>query len=187
MELSLTGTAIPKELNERVFAKMRNDRLTDVVKQDPLIVKFGMSLLKKLGPKRANDIAQRLRQLARLTISLGTLLTVDRACSLTEYISGPGFDLIIEAINAECEAFEDDHGRRLFRNPNLALKLGHSLIKVAKLKLGSAIRTNDADAKKEAEDFISLHASDFTDTVSTPAHASIKVMPKRLQDIPRFK
>jgi hypothetical protein len=149
-----------------------------------LIIKFGMSLLKKLGPKRANDIAQRLRLLARLSLRLSMILQQESPCDLKQFISGSGFNKIIEAIEAECAAFYDEHGRRLFRNPDLALKLGHSLLKLAKLKLGESTRSCDATAKSEAEAFISLHASDYTDFIAAPAHASTKIMPKRLVEFP---
>jgi hypothetical protein len=149
---------------------------------------FGASLLHKLGCKHVNDIAQRMRQLARLCVRL---TKIDRrkkvlACSLNEFINAPGFDDIIEAIESECEGHENENGHTIFKNPNLALKLGHSLLKVAKLKLGSAIRSCDMEAKRQAEDFIFLHSSDFTDLVATPAHASVKLKPRTLDDFPDF-
>jgi hypothetical protein len=142
-EAVLDNSDFPKLLNEKVFVKMRDDRLTQVVKQDPLFVILGMSLSNQLVLKRTNDITQRLGQMARLCLGLSTELNIDRACYRMT-ISGHGFDLIIHTIDAEGEAFEDEHGRQLFRNPNVALKLGHSLIKLAKLKCGETVRTQDA-------------------------------------------
>ena len=43
-------------------------RFSEVVKSDPLLQQFGETLIKKYGPRRKNDIAQRLRQLARLLL-----------------------------------------------------------------------------------------------------------------------
>ena len=91
---------------------------------------------------------------------------------------------MVSALRQECGHFEDDSGRTLFGNPNLALKMGHSLLKLAKLKLGDAIHSKDLRRKEDAQNFITLHASDFTDEVSMPAHASNKIRPRRLDDFP---
>jgi hypothetical protein len=69
----------------------------------------------------------------------------------------------------------------------LALQLGHSLLQVAKLKLSAAIRSVDAEGKMQAEDFISLHSSDFNDLVATPAHASVKLKPRTLDELSGFR
>lgn len=182
----LAESAIPKSLSSKVLCRMKDDALTKVARKDISILKFGASLLRKLGPKRANDIAQRMRQLARLSMRLAKMSSKSRswAVLLDKYISGSKFDRVIAAVCVECDHFEDDSGRQLFGNPNLALKLGHSLIKLAKLKLGDAIRTKELTRKSDAEDFITLHSADFTDVVSTPAHASNKVRPKRLDSFP---
>jgi hypothetical protein len=59
----------------------------------------------------------------------------------------------------------------LYKNPNLALKLGHSFLKLGHLKLGAAIRAKDSDAKADAETFIAIHFTDFTELVASAAHA----------------
>ena len=180
---------LPPSLSLRVLCKMRRDMITKVVKKDSAILTFGASLLRKLGPKRANDIAQRMRQLARICLRLAKVVKRKKAwvCSLSEFITGRGFDSIIDSIGEECELFEDQCGRQLFRNPNLALKVGHSLLKVAKLKLGASIRAQDTKSKADAEEFIALHMSDFTDLVATPAHASVKLQPRKLDEFPDSK
>jgi hypothetical protein len=173
-------------LARQVFAKMHNDKRTKVARNDSSIARFGASLLRKLGPKRANDIAQRMRQLARVSMKLAKRSGIKKRwfCYLDEFLSGNKFDELIDAICDECEAYEDKAGRTLFKNPNFALKLGHSLLKMAKLKLGAAIRSRNAQAKLQAEEFISLHGSDFTDLIATPAHASVKLMSRKLDDFP---
>ena len=125
--------------------------------------------------------------MARLAIRLQYLSK--NICSLDAVISGSGFDEfddVIKAIDAECRASEDDTGRWLFKNPNLALKVGHSLLKLGHLKLGAAIRSKNADAKADAEAFIARYLNEFTDTVSDAAHASVKRMPCRLDEFPDF-
>lgn len=177
----MVDSSLPKPLM-KVLSNMRVDSLTRRVRGDPLILKFGASLIRKLGPKRGNDVSQRMRQLARIGVQL-TNSSVDKAL-LEEYISGSRFDDLIQAVCTESSSYEDEAGRQLFRNPNLALKLGHSLLKLAKIKLGACIRSRNVTGKQEAEEYISLHNAEYTDIVATPAHASVKLMARKLDDFP---
>ena len=58
---------------------------------------------------------------------------------LRQFHQRPGFDKLFVAVNAECVVFEDESVRQLFTNPKLALKVCRSLLKLAKLKLGSSL------------------------------------------------
>jgi hypothetical protein len=178
------NAAIPDVLKSKVLKNIRNDQLTKAVKTDTDILQFGSSLIRKLGPKSSNDVAQRMRQLARISLRLAALGPNKKAWRyrLDSFINGPGFDKLMDAVNAECVAFEDESGRQLFRNPNLALKVGHSLLRLA--QLGSSTRARDSNAKADAESLIALYKSDFTDLVSTPAHTSVKRSPRTLEEFP---
>jgi hypothetical protein len=70
---------IPEMLRLKVLHSMLPDHRTRTVKGDRSILRFGTSLLNKLGPKRSNDIAQRMRQLARLSIRSGTIQNNERS------------------------------------------------------------------------------------------------------------
>ena len=65
--------ALPKALSSKVQIHMHDDPLTRAVKKDQSILKVGASLLRKLAPKRADDIAQRMRLLARLSLQIAKL------------------------------------------------------------------------------------------------------------------
>ena len=93
--------------------------------------------------------------------------------SISSVITGAGFDTVY--IEGLCGCYQDETGRRLFTNPSLALKLGHSLHKCAQMKWGMALRKSDDAALKVADDFISLHSAEFTDTVSSAALASQRI------------
>ena len=176
-------SGIPDILSKQVLVRMRDDNLTKTVKSDNLITAFGMSLLTRLGPKRALDIAQRMRQVARLKLQLGVAKN-NGDFNLSDVLTGGGFDEVLKAVEVECEAFVDTTGRRLFKNPAVALKMGHSILKLAQLKRGIAIRSSNSEAQKEADDFMSLHKSDFTDRISSPALASQRINGKKLQEYP---
>jgi len=170
-------------LQQVISTRMRKDRLTTEAKCDVLITHFGSSLLQRLGPKRANDIAQRMRQLARLRIQLMKLKNEPNV-NISQFLSGPGFDYIIKAIEAECEFYLDGNGRRLYKNHSLALKLGHSLHKCAQLKRGMCIRSGDTASLKDAEYFLALHNAEFTDRVSSPALAAQRLKSNTLREFP---
>lgn len=168
----IDGNAIPELLRVQVINRMRCDDLTRTVRGDSLIISFGMSLLVRLGPKRALDIAQRMRQLARLGIQLAEMKGTAEQ-QLAQTISGSQFDDVIQAIDNECEAYVDERGRRLYRNPCIALKLGHSIRKLALPKRGLAIRSSDAAAQKEADNFLDLHTSEFTEYLRQRLHRNV--------------
>ena len=151
---------------------MRNDDVKMQVQGDSLTIKFGSVLLRKLGHTRVPDISQRMRQLGRLKLQLRKDLKTNDSSKLqlVNCITGTGFDSVIKAVENLCGIEIDaQHRRRSVQKPSLALKLGHSLAKLAQMKKGAAIRNNDNTMRQEAEAFASLHESDFTDLISTVA------------------
>lgn len=66
---------------------------------------------------------------------------------------------MVDAIESECECYLDDSGRRQLKNPYVALKLGHSLLHLANLKNGQAIRDSDENALKQVDDRNTLYCT----------------------------
>ena len=52
-------------------------------------------------------------------------------------------DLILQAVEILCEARTDETGRNIFSKPSLGSKLGHSLLKCARLKKREAIKESN--------------------------------------------
>jgi len=63
---------------------------------------------------------------------------------------------------------------RVFDTPSLAFRLGHNLLKCAEMKRGLGIRQQNSTTKAEAETYIQLHSSEWTDKVSSIAMATLK-------------
>ena len=78
----------------------------------------------------------------------------------------------------------DYHGRHMFSNPSMVLKLGHLLVKLALLKIGLGIRTRDKEQRKDAKAFLALHKGAFTDALASAALSSQKQMGNTLLDFP---
>ena len=93
---------------------------------------------------------------------------------VNQCLSVSNFDNIIEATRSLCGVYDDPGGRPLFRIPSLGLKLGHSLKSCAEAKRGIAVRAGDYVTVQEADDFLSLHSSEWTSRVSSASLASLK-------------
>ena len=163
---------IPKELQETVFQKMRTDEVHDTVINDRLIIQFGKVLINQLGPRRTNYVSQRMRQLGKLKIKVNEMSKDNHP--LDTYIAPQKFDLIISAVKEMAGFTRNEQGICVFQTPSLALTLGHNLVKVAELKRGIAIRSRDDVAKSESVNFLELHASDWTHSISSLALATLK-------------
>ena len=64
-------------------------------------------------------------------------------------------------------------GTQVFGKPDLALKAGKLLKKLAFLKKGNAIRKRDSTQRQDAEDFISLYEAEWNDRVTGIARQNI--------------
>lgn len=178
--LGSVSTGDSKELNEDVISRMRIDNLKRIATSDNLIMKFGSVLLQKLGKKRALDISARMRELARLLVNVSH----NGVMSLSDLISGANFDSLMNAVDSEGSSYVHESGRKLYKSPAFILKAGNSLLKCAQIKRGLALRNDDSVALKEAEDFIQLHTSEFTDRLSSSAHASLRIKGNSLNEYP---
>lgn len=151
---------------------MRTDEVCDTVMKDSLILQFGQVLINQLGPRRTNYISQRMRQLGKLKIKLNEMSKKNN--SLDSYIAPQYFDLIISAVKEMAGFQRNEQQICVFDTPSFALTLGHNLVKVAEWKRGIAIRTSDCEAKNESDNFLLLHASDWTHLISSIALATLK-------------
>ena len=59
-----------QDLQKHVLLTMRKDAAFKALKEDTIILQFGNVLLRKLGTRRKNDVAQRMRLLSRLKLEL---------------------------------------------------------------------------------------------------------------------
>ena len=151
---------------------MHTDELPAVVRKDHILLLFGETLLKKYGPARKNDIAQRLRQLSRLLLKCRE--TLSNSLSYNDVLCGNKFDTCIKGTYSVCGLNMTDDGRREFKVPSLALRLGHLLRKLVAVKQGFCLRNDDLDGLKEAETFGKLLQAEWTDTIATNAHNTLK-------------
>lgn len=163
---------LPEELKETVFLKMRQDEVYTALVDDPLIIQFGRVLIKQLGPRRTNYVSQRMRQLGRLKTKVNDLLKVEN--DLHSYISPKYFDTVVKAVQDLAGYHQNEHKIYVFSTPSLALNLGHSLVKIAEIRRGNAIRKMDDMMKKECDGYLEIHSSDWAPAVSSVALATLQ-------------
>ena len=169
-------TPDPKENDGQQLLEQLQTRQDDIgndIAKDFLIVKFGTILIGKLGPRRKHDVSQRMRQLARLKMQVN-LKKEKKIYQLFDMISGKQFDYVVQGVRDMSGMFESDEDVVRFEKPGLALRMGHSLIKVAEIKFGMCLRNDDDVGSNEAETFSKLHRREWTDLVSSAALASLK-------------
>jgi predicted transcriptional regulator len=172
-------SAIPKKFQREILTSLREDDLGKIVKNDYIILQFGISLHRRLGKNRANDICQKMRQLARLVQEVNSQLAQKKNnaphLELFDCLKGEKFNLIAEATRNLCGYYDDPSGRPMFRNPSLGLKLGHHLVKCAEIKRGMAVRCGDQLMKQHAEAFLDCHKQDWINYVSSASLATFKL------------
>ena len=165
-------SALSDEMRTLISA-MHQDDLSEVVRKDVLLNQFGEALLMKYGPRRKNDIGQRLRQLSRLLLQCRKKIS-DSSLQYMELLCGKHFDTCLSGTFELCKLNITDDGRREFQIPSLALRLGHLLKKMATIKQGYCLRNDLTDGLKEAENFGQLLQGEWTDSIASNAHNTLK-------------
>ena len=135
---------------------MHHDAIRTEKRRDALIIRYGESKFKKGGAKVKNQIRVQMRALGKFRLTLSKMTKIPN-CQLSEFLFGQHYDTVIEAVEIKGGYNVDKAGRIKFENPFLAKKLGTSILKLAQLKKGIAVRNDDRESRKDADTFISLH------------------------------
>ena len=149
---------------------MKYDRISLVVRQDPLIVTFGTKMFAKNGHQvhQHQYIKQKVRELARFVLEVREL---DKSIqTLTDCICPTKFTLVVKAVKL-VSGYKEGEGT--YSTPSLALKLGHSLKKSAQYIKSEALQTQDDRMKKRAESFYELCQVEWCTEVSSQALATL--------------
>ena len=179
------STEIDTAFKQGIVDKMRKDSVRDAVIADPAIVSFGEVLYTRLGPQRAIDIQQRLRQLARLMQTINMSNDDTPPHRLASLISGTNFDIVVRGVQSVADLNVHSTGRRIYQKPSLAVKLGHSLKKCAQIKLGMGIRQSDVVMQQEANAFLFLHEAEWQDKVTSACTTTMKLSKmNKVQELP---
>ena len=125
----------------KVLSSLCSDGISRILKSDQLILKLGEKLYLKLGndQDQHSTIRNTMREIGRILQCLRkTIGPKDR--KLADFIQPMHFQSVVAAAKNVAGFDEETH---LFKTPSLALKIGHSIKKCAKIQKGIALQTGD--------------------------------------------
>ena len=164
---ALLATALNKEspvLNE-ILARMKADKVTELIRTDELIRRFMNIQLDKyendelkipLIRNRARDIGRLLKHIRDNNPNLSHLDMIDM-------IHPDRFDTVVDAVNELAKKGATDAASHA---ASLPIKLGQTLEKLVNIIKGLAIRRNDDDLFDKATRFAQLQKGEWADRVS---------------------
>nr|XP_055031632.1 uncharacterized protein LOC129420647 [Misgurnus anguillicaudatus] len=151
----------------KILGNMKNDDISSVVRNDFLILQLSQSLYNKHGsdPTKFEYIRQKVREVGRLLLSMKKKFAI---LSFEDALKPNNFYKVIEAVKDVAGYEEKSHS---YKTPSLALKLGHSLNKIADIILCRAIAGEDDALTKAAERFKRLCSTNQSSTNHLPYHS----------------
>ncbi|KAL6484182.1 hypothetical protein MHYP_G00062270 [Metynnis hypsauchen] len=149
----------------KLISDMNQDEVTQTVKSDTCIIKFGEHLYNKMGSDKTKHeyIRQKMREASRLLLHARKAGKLQR---IKDFFVPANFNHVIQAVKDTCGFKEDDH---VFKVPSLALKLGHSLKKMADLVECEAMIGEEDDVVQNVKKFKHLHSTKWNESVSASA------------------
>ncbi|KAJ8043636.1 hypothetical protein HOLleu_10822 [Holothuria leucospilota] len=159
--------------SHHVLGKMNSDEIGLIVRQDDLILKFGLRMFMKLSePHQYQYISQKMRMLGRLVLTMREL-SGSSISSLEDAVCPRQFKNVTEAVR-HVAGF--DPVKKLYQTPSLALKIGHSLKACAAILKGEALQSLDKVGQEAAESFEDLCSLEWSTEVS---HHALGTLAKR--------
>ncbi|XP_051747472.1 uncharacterized protein LOC127511081 [Ctenopharyngodon idella] len=148
---------------------IRQDDLRTVVRNDFGILQLAQTLFKKHGADTTKHdyIRQKLRELARLLL----VLRGDSIYTIEDAVMPGNFHKVVKAVK-KVSGFDEENNS--YTAPSLALKIGHSLMKIADIIHCRALMTENEDLIKSIEAFKSLYSTKWCELVSHSALNTLK-------------
>jgi hypothetical protein len=147
----------------RLINGMKDDEITQVAQGDTIVKRFAAKLLEKHSFQRKEYIRAKLREICRFLLAMrkgGSDL------SIKDCVHPSLFKQVIVAAKYVA-GYDDSTG--LYKKPSLALKIGHTLKKCAKLVKTEALLNNDNVTIEAADRFFQLCELEWNDAVSAAA------------------
>ncbi|MED6245114.1 hypothetical protein ATANTOWER_031603, partial [Ataeniobius toweri] len=163
----------PDQVHEAVWkiaCEMNQDDISMVVKSERDILRLGESLYNGRKPhERRNDyIRQKMREIARLLIVARAKTPLKRTEDL---VMPSNFPHVIQAVRVVAGY---DMESNSYKVPSLALKLGHSLAKVAGIVQCSAIIAHRHNVAESAKQFATLYQKQWAESISSAALGTLQ-------------
>ncbi|KAA0719560.1 Transcriptional repressor p66-alpha [Triplophysa tibetana] len=153
----------------KVLSQMNDDEIARVVRNDFGLLQFAQSLYNRHGFNKTKHeyIRQKVRELARF------ILALRKKCpsfTLEDAMKPANFMNVIDAVKDAAGFNQDTHS---YQTPSLALKIGHSLLKVSEILHCRALIAEDADLTNSAKAFQKLYKTKWSEYISHKALCTI--------------
>ncbi|KAM9762562.1 uncharacterized protein ACNS7B_004605 isoform 1-T1 [Menidia menidia] len=165
--------AVPSNISKQmwgVISAMNPDPVTEIIKNDEVIINFGQHLLNKGGmsAKNQQQVREKMRELGRLIHNARKVTTLK---VMEDFVKPQKYIETVKAVKATCGY---DSETNMFRIPSLANKLGNSLVKISKLLKAQALISNNVEMVKNASDFQDIHQEKWNEMISATALRNIR-------------
>lgn len=147
---------VPEPLTEgcrEIISVMHQDHISNQIRSDPLICKYGNSLSVKYDRDKTQFayIAQKMRELGRFVLAVNEL---DSSVRYLHQICVPSrFELAVEGAK-RIGGFDPESSQ--FKTASLVSKIGYSLKRAAEIAFGESRAAGDGEAESELKKFIHL-------------------------------
>ncbi|KAJ8379773.1 hypothetical protein SKAU_G00005510 [Synaphobranchus kaupii] len=141
-----------------MLSEMISNEITAVVKDEPCIIQLAQTMFHKVGHDKTKHsfIIRRLRDLGRLLLAsrkIGKSIH-----SIEDAVKPANFPDLLDVVK---EAARFNASLNRFENPNLALRIGFALKKVANNMLYQSIIGGDDSQMKSVQCFLDLHSKQW--------------------------
>ncbi|XP_051734581.1 uncharacterized protein LOC127504143 isoform X42 [Ctenopharyngodon idella] len=149
----------------KIACEMNQDDISLVVRSERDILSLGESMYngRKPNEKRNDYIRQKMREMARLLITARATTPLK---STEDLVMPSNFPHVIQAVRSVAGYDLDSNS---YKTPSLALKLGHSLAKVAGIVQCNAIIANRNAVAESAKQFSTLYEKRWAESISSAA------------------
>lgn len=154
----------------KIACEMNQDDISLVVRSEKDILSLGESMYNARKPheKRNDYIRQKMREMARLLITARAITPLK---STEDLVMPSNFPHVIQAVRAVAGYELESNSYKI---PSLALKLGHSLAKVAGIVQCNAIIANRYAVAESAKQFATLYEKRWTESISGAALGTLQ-------------
>ena len=165
-----------EDFSTRIISRMLDDEMTNIVKNDELLMLYGYTLYEMGGEESFSQISNKLRNVSRLLIKFRE--TNDVSITTAGLIDPSHWDAIIAAVKSLVKR----GGIENVGIPSLLLRLGRSLEALASAKRMLGIKTKNDNIVNDARKCLELHAEEWG-TYSKHALATIQAKNDRKPEL----
>ncbi|XP_026187046.1 uncharacterized protein LOC113144933 isoform X2 [Mastacembelus armatus] len=163
---------VPSSISKQlwgVIGAMNPDPVTDIIKNDYVILDLGQHLLNKGGMSAKNQqyVRERMREMGRLIHNARKVTTLQ---TMEDFIHPKKYSETIKAVRFTC-GYDSDTNKFLI--PSLAIKLGNALVKVSKLLKAQGLISNNRELVKNTSAFQEVHSEQWNEMISATALKNI--------------